>query len=103
MNDSKLKEGTKRKLCNKTLCYHNEKSWRVSLFDETQYKHMNHQKVLWVGVGLEGGVGTKTGELQSVLTLDMEVRRYSVKGVEVSLKELARRWWYEGMSGFLQR
>lgn len=35
---------------------------------------------------------TKTGELQSVLTLDLEVRRYSAKGVEVSLKELARRW-----------
>jgi len=52
----------------------------VSLLDEAQYKHMNHQKVLWVGVGLEGWVGTKTGELQSVLTLDLEVRRYSAKG-----------------------
>ena len=33
-----------------------------------------------VGVGLEGWVGRKTGELQSVLTLDLEVRRYSAKG-----------------------
>ena len=80
MNDSKFKEGTKRKLCNETLCCYNVNAWRVSLLDEAQYKHMNHQKVLWVGVGLEGWVGTKTGELQSVLTLDLEVRRYSAKG-----------------------
>jgi hypothetical protein len=52
----------------------------VSLLDVTLYKHINHQKVLWVGVGLEGLVGMKTGELQSVLTLDLEVRRYSAKG-----------------------
>jgi len=36
-------------------------AWRVSLLDETQYKHINHQKVLWVGVGLEGRVRMKQG------------------------------------------
>jgi hypothetical protein len=43
--------------------------------DENQYNHINDQKVPWVGVGLEGWVGMKTGELQSVLTLDLEVVR----------------------------
>lgn len=61
MNDSEFKVETKIKLCNENLCCYNVKAWRVSLLDETKYKHMNHQKVLWVGVGLEGWVGTKTG------------------------------------------